>query len=108
MCNCHSQPRIGTSGSRVDPHCRIPSTSPWTTPRPRPDCSNLLRHAPTPVLQDAIHLTLDRFPETLRLQLGVGGMGLECPEGTLIRTGGQLHRLVSATDLTGGWLVPFV
>ncbi|KAI7845241.1 hypothetical protein COHA_001284 [Chlorella ohadii] len=47
-----------------------------------------------------IHLTLDRFPETLRLQLGVGGMGLECPEGTLIRTGGQLHRLVSETDLT--------
>lgn len=60
------------------------------------------------VLQDAIHLTLDRFPETLRLQLGVGGMGLECPEGTLIRTGGQLHRLVSATDLTGGWFAPCV
>lgn len=51
--------------------------------------------------QEAIHLTLDRFPETLKLQLGVGGMGLECPEGTLIRTGGELHRLVSATDLTG-------
>jgi vacuolar protein sorting-associated protein 13A/C len=47
-----------------------------------------------------IHLTLDHFPATLRLQLGVGGMGLECPEGTLIRTGGQLHRLVSETDLT--------
>lgn len=68
-------------------------------------CQQPIFLLPTPPLQEAIHLTLDRFPETLRMQLGVGGMGLECPEGTLIRTGGQLHRLVSATDLTGGFLL---
>lgn len=71
-----------------------------------------LKCTPRLFVQEAIHLTLDRFPETLRLQLGVGGMGLLCPEGTLIRTGGQLHRLVPDTHLTGvrlqgRWAWPF-
>jgi hypothetical protein len=53
-------------------------------------------------LQEGIQLTLDKYPETVTIELGVGAMGVESPEGTFIRTGAQLQRLRSATDLTGG------
>ena len=53
-------------------------------------------------LQEGIQLTLDKYPETLQVDLGVAAMGVESPEGTFIRTGAELHRLPSATDLTGG------
>lgn len=37
----------------------------------------------------------------MRLGLGVAAMGAESPEGTFIRTGAELKRLRSVTDLTG-------
>lgn len=52
-------------------------------------------------MQEGIQLTLNKYPETVKLDLGVAAMGVESPEGALIRTGLQLHRLRSATDLSG-------
>ena len=55
-----------------------------------------------PPLQEGIQLTLDRYPETLRVRLGVAAMGMESPEGTFIRTGAQLQRLPSGADVASG------
>ncbi len=63
-------------------------------------CGFLAVHAPP--LQEGIQLGLNRYPETLQVELGVAAMGVESSEGTFIQTGAQLRRLRSATDLTGG------
>ncbi|KAL4447306.1 hypothetical protein ABPG77_007339, partial [Micractinium sp. CCAP 211/92] len=49
---------------------------------------------------EGIQLGLNRYPETLQVELGVAAMGVESSEGTFIQTGAQLRRLRSATDLT--------
>ena len=54
-------------------------------------------------MQEGIHLGISRYPETLRVELGVTAMGVESPEGTFIQTGAQLQRVRSATDLSGGY-----
>ncbi|KAL4858517.1 Vacuolar protein sorting-associated protein 13C [Chlorella vulgaris] len=49
---------------------------------------------------EGIHLTLAKYPETVQIDLGVAAMGVESPEGTFLRTGAQMHRLRSDTDLS--------
>jgi hypothetical protein len=56
---------------------------------------------PVPDLQEGIHLTLAKYPETVQIDLGVAAMGVESPEGTFLRTGAQMHRLRSDTELSG-------
>ena len=60
-------------------------------------CAALCCAAP----QEGIQLRLDKYPQTLVVDLGVAAMGVETPEGALIRTGAGLHRLHSGTNLPG-------
>ena len=53
------------------------------------------------VAQEGIQLRLDKYPQTLVVDLGVAAMGVESPEGALIRTGAGLHRLRSGCNLPG-------
>jgi hypothetical protein len=52
-------------------------------------------------VQEGIQLVMDKYPETMKVDLGVAAMGVESPEGTFIRTGAELHHLPSSTDLAG-------
>ncbi|KAK9819963.1 hypothetical protein WJX72_004515 [[Myrmecia] bisecta] len=50
---------------------------------------------------EGISCTLKKYPVSTAVQLAVQAVGIVAPEGTLLRTGADLRRLVSTTNLPG-------